>query len=320
MIEVVTMKQPGRPLIVARAEAAVPPRGTVDVRALLHWAIGHQKAHKFAFMPGAFDLDRYAYVTPGVDSVAIVEHNGRLGTFIDSSPAWHPRNSGCDEDAAKVFDQVRACLRSWPIYRLVMAHAELGTEPDWKPHVVTSAHRATCARVEPVDRDAQGRAVESDHTVQYGVALWRAVERDRKGALREVFATGGRRRDPRLRWRYVKLLEVLVPRVRFTPLAWHDMPDEIVAARRAYSQWHAALKDVADSLNLTPTGPHALDRWSRVVHTAPAHPWPLEDDARLARQAAELARVRRELLHHEAARDSGFDLSSVRPLDREGGS
>lgn len=314
MIEAAAMTEPGKPPLAARAEALPPPRGTVDIRRLLHWAIGHQKAHRIAFAAGAFDADRWIYGTAGVDSVAIIESIGRLGTTIDTTPGWQPRNTGCDEDAAKVFEQVQACLRDWRIYRLVMAHAELGTEPDWKPGART--------RAEPVSRDAQGRAVESKHSVEYPLALWRMRVRDPKrgGRFIEYDATGGRPSIPG-HWRVVKWFQVRVDHVRFTPIAWHDEAEDVVEARLAYRQWHAALRDIAGALNATPSGPHALERWSRITHLAPAHPWPVEDDALLGRLAAEIRNARREWLQQGAAAPNRgrLDTSGLRPLDKEGG-
>ena len=305
---------PGEALAASPASAlsratATPPRGAVDIRRLLHWAIGHQKAHRAAFAAGAFDEDRWVHAR-GVDSISIVASVGLLGTLIDNAPGWWPRAWGVDEDAAKVFCQVQACLSSWRVYRLVMSHAELGTEPDWRPGART--------RIEPCARDAQGRAVETSGAVEYPLAIWRMRQHSRAtGRLEEYEATGAR---PCGRgWRIAAWLDVTVQKVRHTPVVIVDAPDEVVAARLEYSTWWAALRDLAGALSCDAGGEHGLERWSRVTHGAPAHPWPRADDAAFGRLAVEVERARRERLHHATARARGFDTSGTRPLDKPGG-
>ncbi len=242
--------------LAARPEALPPARGVVDIRRLLAWAIGYQKAHVAA---RSASLGVEAMLDGGSRSMtAIVAEVGLLGCEIDRPSAGAMRGFSVDDDAALVFDQVTACLRSYPIYNLVMAHAETDTEPDWKPNARF--------RAEPGERADDGRARQSSHNVEYAVPVWAWRVRNRRTKREEVQEQLGGLRPPGAK--IARWLREIVRGVPFTPIAWHDTPEEIVAARGAYRVWHTALGQIAGALNVDAGRPGGLERWHAVTHPA----------------------------------------------------
>lgn len=268
--------------------APAPGAESVDVRRLLHWAIGHQRAHLAARARGAIS-EEFWVKAGGLDSARLCAVNGEAGGPVDCSPAWLRQvgGGGVDEDAAKVHDQVLACVRDWRVYNAIVEHAFDDSLPDWMPEP-----RCDLAP----HRDARGRPVWETQAERTWRGVWRGRLRVREGRRyrwveQEVVGV-----PPAEGWAFVCAVRGETVEHRYTPLYRPDDPEIVVAARRQYAGWWAALADVARALSADAGRPTGVSRWTRVTHGAPAHPWPEADDARLGAMAATVRFARLEAL------------------------
>lgn len=292
----------------------VPPpgAGTVDVRRLLHWAIGHQRAHLAARAQGKIAEEAWVKAS-GIDSSRMCAFNDETKGPIDRSPAWLAiTTDGIDEDAEKIHDQVQACIREWRLYQLIIEHAFAGSEPNWYPGARCGLVPVTSATGQPV--------IEVDYA-QERKGVWRGLVRVRAGRSwhwveQEVVGAPPASEG----WRYVGSVKGERIAHRYTPLVRHDDPEDVHEARRVYSAWWTGLAHIAGALNLDAGKPRGLARWSQVTHTAPRHPWPEADDVVIGRLAAWLRLRRKEERERgwHAPTDGGFSTTGVQPLDRQG--